>query len=70
MTSVRQAFVAAALVAAAFSQTGCVAAAVAGTAIGVTGAVVGGAAKAGGKAVGAAGRAVIPGDSRKDKDER
>ncbi|AVQ04311.1 hypothetical protein B7G68_04110 [Caulobacter segnis] len=70
MPTPRQAFLTAALLAAAFTQTGCVAAAVAGTAIGVTGAVVGGAAKVSGKAVGAAGRAVIPGDSRKDKDER
>lgn len=70
MPSTRQTLVAAVLLAAALAQTGCVAAAVAGTAIGVTGAVVGGTAKAGGKVVGAAGRAVIPGDSRKDKDER
>ncbi|WP_066680538.1 hypothetical protein [Caulobacter sp. CCH9-E1] len=66
----RLAPVAVLLISIAASQTGCVAAAVAGTAIGVTGAVVGGAAKVGGKAVGAAGRAVIPGDSREDKDER
>lgn len=62
---------AATLVAAALSQTGCVAAAVgtvAGTAIGVTGAVVGGAAKVTGKAVGATGRAILPSDSRKDGD--
>jgi hypothetical protein len=70
MPSVRTAYLVAALLAAAVTQTGCVAAAVAGTAIGVTGAVVGGTAKAGGKVVGAAGRAIIPGDSRKDKDER
>ncbi|WP_299005399.1 hypothetical protein [uncultured Caulobacter sp.] len=70
MPSPRQTLVAATLLAAALSQSGCVAAAVASTAIGVTGAVVGGTAKAGGKVVGAAGRAVIPGDSRKDKDER
>jgi hypothetical protein len=38
------------------------------TAIGVTGAVVGTTAKVGAKAVGATARAVIPGDSRKDKD--
>lgn len=66
----RLAPVAALLMSVALTQTGCVAAAVAGTVIGVTGAVVGGAAKVGGKAVGAAGRAVIPGDSRKDKDDR
>jgi hypothetical protein len=70
MPSSRQTLVVATFLAAALTQTGCVAAAVAGTAIGVTGAVVGGAAKVGGKAVGAAGRAVIPGDSREDKDKR
>jgi|GEM_PF-3054656 len=52
----------------AVSQTGCLAAAavgtVAGTAIGVTGAVVGGA----GKAVVATGKAVIPGDGKKDRE--
>ncbi|PZR37468.1 hypothetical protein [Caulobacter segnis] len=66
-------FLAAALIAVALSQAGCVAAAVgtvAGTAIGVTGAVVGGAAKVTGKAVGATGRAILPGDSRKDRDAR
>ena len=70
MPSIRQASVAAALLAASLTQTGCVAAAVAGTAIGVTGAVVGGAAKVCGKAVGAAGRDFIPGDSGMDNDER
>ena len=53
-----------ALLLTAFLLQGCLAAAavgvVAGTAVGVTGAVVGGAAKG----VGAAGRAVIPGDSK------
>lgn len=52
---------------------GCMAASavgtVAGTAIGVTGAVVGGAAKVGGKAVVGAGKAVIPGDSSRDRAE-
>jgi hypothetical protein len=38
------------------------------TAVGVTGAVVGTTAKVGAKAIGATARAVIPGDSRKDKD--
>lgn len=70
MTRFRPAFLAAALAAIALSQTGCVAAAVGGAAIGVTGAVVGGAAKVGGKAVAATGRAIIPGDSRKDREER
>ena len=55
------------------SLQGCMAAAavgtVAGTAIGVTGAVVGGAAKMGGKAVVATGKAVIPGDSAKDREQ-
>ena len=51
-----------ALVLTALMLQGCLAAAAVGTAVGVTGAVVGGAAKG----VGAAGRAVIPGDSRKD----
>ena len=51
-----------ALLLTAFALQGCLAAAAVGTAVGVTGAVVGGAAKG----VGAAGRAVIPGDSRKD----
>lgn len=69
MPAIRPTLVITALLGAALTQSGCVAAAVAGTAIGVTGAVVGGAAKAGGKAVGAAGRAVIPGDSRKDRDK-
>ena len=71
MTFRRLALVAA-LVAVAFSQQGCVAAAVgtvAGTAIGVTGAVVGGAAKMGGKAVVATGKAVIPGDGKKDRED-
>jgi hypothetical protein len=74
MTIPRFAPLAATLAMVALSQTGCLAAAavgtVAGTAIGVTGAVVGGAAKVGGKAVMATGRAVIPGDSRKDRAER
>lgn len=70
MPSPYPAILVAALLATSLTQAGCVAAAVAGTAIGVTGAVVGGTAKAGGKVVGAAGRAIIPGDSRKDKDER
>lgn len=63
---------AAALLALGLSLQGCMAAAavgaVAGTAIGVTGAVVGGAAKVGGKAVVATGKAVIPGDSDKDRE--
>ena len=58
---------AAALVALSLALQGCLAAAavgtVAGTAIGVTGAVVGGVAKVGGKAV-------IPGESAKDREER
>jgi hypothetical protein len=66
----RLAPIAAVLAMVALSQTGCLAAAavgtVAGTAIGVTGAVVGGA----GKAVVATGKAVIPGDSDKDRRER
>lgn len=70
MTRFRPALLAAAFAAIALSQTGCVAAAVGGAAIGVTGAVVGGAAKVGGKAVAATGRAIIPGDSRKDRQER
>jgi hypothetical protein len=73
MTFRRLAPLAAVLVMVAVSQQACVAAAVgtvAGTAIGVTGAVVGGAAKMGGKAVVATGRAVIPGDSRKDSEDR
>lgn len=65
---------AAALAALGLSLQGCLAAAavgtVAGTAIGVTGAVVGGAAKVGGKAVVATGKAVIPGESDKDRDKR
>ncbi|WP_425995738.1 hypothetical protein [Caulobacter sp. DWR1-3-2b1] len=65
---------AAALVALGLTLQGCLAAAavgtVAGTAIGVTGAVVGGAAKMGGKAVVATGKAVIPGESDKDRDKR
>jgi hypothetical protein len=64
----------AALIALGLSLQGCVAASavgmVAGTAIGVTGAVVGGAAKVGGKAVVATGKAVIPGESAKDRDKR
>lgn len=68
MTLRRIAPVVAALTMIAASQTGCLAAAavgtVAGTAIGVTGAVVGGA----GKAVVATGKAVIPGDGKKDRD--
>ncbi len=63
-----------ALVALGLSLQGCIAASavgmVAGTAIGVTGAVVGGAAKVGGKAVVATGKAVIPGESAKDRDKR
>jgi hypothetical protein len=57
------------LIITAIACQGCVAAAVgavAGTAIGVTGAVVGGTAKVAGAGV----RAVIPGDSRDDRDER
>lgn len=65
---------AAALAALGLSLQGCMAASavgtVAGTAIGVTGAVVGGAAKVGGKAVVATGKAVIPGESAKDRDKR
>ena len=68
MSLPRFAPIAAVLAMVAVSQTGCLAAAavgtVAGTAIGVTGAVVGGA----GKAVVATGKAVIPGDSDKDRD--
>ena len=56
------------------SLQGCLAAsavgAVAGTAIGVTGAVVGGAAKLGGRAVVATGKAIIPGESPADADQR
>lgn len=67
MTIRRLAPFAAVLATIGFTQTGCLAAAavgtVAGTAIGVTGAVVGGA----GKAVVATGRAVIPGDGKKDR---
>lgn len=48
--------------------SGCVSTVI-GTAVGVTGAVVGTTAKVGAKAVGAGVRAVIPGDSRKDRDE-
>jgi len=63
-----------ALVALGLSLQGCIAASavgmVAGTAIGVTGAVVGGAAKVGGKAVVATGKAVIPGESAKDREKR
>ncbi len=74
MTLRRFAPLAAILAMVAVSQTGCLAAAavgtVAGTAIGVTGAVVGGAAKMGGKAVVATGKAVIPGDGKKDRDTR
>lgn len=68
MTLRRFAPLAAVLTMVALSQTGCLAAsavgAVAGTAIGVTGAVVGGA----GKAVVATGKAVIPGDGKKDRE--
>jgi hypothetical protein len=73
MTFRRLAPVVAVLAMIGLSQTACVATAVgavAGTAIGVTGAVVGGAAKMGGKAVVATGKAVIPGDSDKDRSER
>ena len=65
---------AAALVALSLALQGCLAAAavgtVAGTAIGVTGAVVDGVAKVGGKAVVATGKAVIPGESAKDREKR
>jgi len=43
---------------------------VAGTAIGVTGKAVGGAAKVGGKVVVATGKAIIPGESKKDRERR
>jgi len=48
---------------------GTVVGATAGAAVGVTTAVVGTTAKVGAKAVGATARAIIPGDSKKDKDE-
>jgi hypothetical protein len=73
MTTAKRLISAAAFAALCLSLQGCMAAAavgtVAGTAIGVTGAVVGGAAKMGGKAVVATGKAVIPGDSSKGRDQ-
>jgi hypothetical protein len=73
MTTVKRLITVAAFAALGLGLQGCMAAAavgtVAGTAIGVTGAVVGGAAKMGGKAVVATGKAVIPGDSAKNRDQ-
>jgi hypothetical protein len=64
----------AAILALGLALQGCLAASavgtVAGTAIGLTGAVVGGAAKVGGRAAVATGKAVIPGESAKDRDKR
>ena len=57
----------------AFGLSGCVSTVVgatAGAAVGVTTAVVGTTAKVGAKAVGATARAVIPGDSKKDEEEK
>lgn len=48
------------------SLQGCLVAGVAGVAVGATGAVIG----TGAKVVGAAGRAVIPGESKKDREAR
>lgn len=56
----------AALVALGFSLSGCLAAAAAGAAVGVTGAVVG----TGTKVVAATGRAIIPGESKKEREKR
>jgi uncharacterized protein YceK len=60
------------LIAVAAGLSGCmtVAAATAGAAVGATAAVVGTTAKVGGKVVGATARAVIPGDSKKDDEEK
>jgi uncharacterized protein YceK len=60
------------IVFAALGLSGCmtVAAATAGAAVGATAAVVGTTAKVGAKAVGATARAVIPGDSKKDDEEK
>ncbi|MDI1365505.1 MAG: hypothetical protein PSX79_11675 [bacterium] len=72
--TVQRLIFAAAIALTALSLQGCLAAsavgAVAGTAIGVTGAVVGGAAKLGGRAVVATGKAIIPGESAGDADQR
>ncbi|MBR7620944.1 hypothetical protein JKL49_16235 [Phenylobacterium sp. 20VBR1] len=65
MTIARTAATAALIAALGVSQSGCIAmaaGAVIGTAVGVTGAAVGMTAKG----VGMAGRAIIPGDSKKD----
>ena len=68
MTIVRTAATAALIAALGVSQSGCIAmaaGAVVGTAVGVTASAVGLTAKG----VGMAGRAIIPGDSRDDKDQ-
>ena len=56
----------AALVAVGLSLSGCIAAAAAGAVVGVTGAVVG----TGTKVVVATGRAVIPGESKAEREKR